>query len=462
MSESGEVEEQTDIQKLAAASVQQQKQIELLTTLVQSLSQNGVTPSVSRNGLEAIEKRIRQFSYDVDEGLTADTWLARHDSIFAVDLKDSSEEEKARILMRHVDDRAYNRIVDDIRPKSLSEMKFEELVKVMKKIFGEKKSVFEKRLDLFKLRMTTSNCTDLREYAGMLNRAFEEAKIKDMSSDQLKAVMFMTGIDLPRFAPTMFHVMNQAKNDTELRLDTLLEVADRFQTVQHDSLAVANQNQVNRIKSDGWRKEKRVKKKTPASVENNKCSSCGRGSHSKKDCPHKEAECFNCHKMGHLAKVCFSGKKTQQSRKQQKSDCCRVIHENSKQADIQVEVNGKMVTMRVDTGSDLTFISESTWSKIGKPECGPSDAFPLCANSTALELRGKCNVTIRLNDISAHGGVYVTHDDVNLLGEDFREFFFDLVPKRQNMEVARVRAIKAASTEYCDMVKSDFPEICEE
>ena len=138
MSESGEVEEQTDIQKLAAASVQQQKQIELLTTLVQSLSQNGVTPSVSRNGLEAIEKRIRQFSYDVDEGLTADTWLARHDSIFAVDLKDSSEEEKARILMRHVDDRAYNRIVDDIRPKSLSEMKFEELVKVMKKIFQKK------------------------------------------------------------------------------------------------------------------------------------------------------------------------------------------------------------------------------------------------------------------------------------------------------------------------------------
>ena len=460
--------EESTMEKLAKIMLQQQQDmadqketIRLLTKLVENSGKSGSVVVTNGVSLETIEKRLRMFSYDPDEGFTAEKWFSRYESIFSVDLKDTSEEERARVVMRHVDDKAYNRIADDIRPRTVGDLKFDEVVKVMKKLFGEKKSIFEKRLDLFKLSMAKSHCTELREFAGVMNKAFEEAQIKEMTPDQMKAIMFLTAIDLPRFTPTLFHVMNQAKSDTDLSLDTLLEVADRFQTVQHDSLAVANQTQVNLIGREGQRKWRG--RKTPGSVETSQCTGCGRKGHSREKCPHSESECYNCGKKGHLANVCKSKTTTQQSRKQRKPAAYRVaLEEKGQQADIQVEMDGKVVKMRLDTGSDLTLISERTWSRIGKPPCGPTDAFPLCANSTVLQLKGKCNVSLKVNGITAYGGVYVTNEDVNLLGEDFRELFFDLVPKRKDSTVPHVRAVREQNTEYCKKVQNEYPEICEE
>ena len=37
-----------------------------------------------------------------------------------------------------------------------------------------------------------------------------------------------------------------------------------------------------------------------------KCTRCGGGNHKVKDCRHKSAKCYKCHKTGHLSSVCRS------------------------------------------------------------------------------------------------------------------------------------------------------------
>lgn len=41
------------------------------------------------------------------------------------------------------------------------------------------------------------------------------------------------------------------------------------------------------------------------------CFGCGKGPHSREKCPAKNVECYYCHKIGHLSKVCFAKKKKQ-------------------------------------------------------------------------------------------------------------------------------------------------------
>lgn len=421
------------IKKLTESMLKQQQQLDLLTQLLTvQRDGNTVVNGVSK---ESVEKRIRLFTYDPEEGLTADAWLARHDSIFKEDLKDCSGEEKARVAMRHVDDRAYNRIADYVRPKKVGDLTFDGLTDVMKKLFGEKKSQFEKRLELFKLRMSSVHCESLTEYAGIVNRVVEEACIKDMTPDQLKAIIFLTTIDLPRFAPTMFHVMNHAKTDSDLKLNSLLEVADRFITIQADSMAVTNNCRVNRIDS----RSKRLKETAASeSEEESKCESCGSGSHEREQCRYKNVQCHKCKKTGHIARVC---------RTKKISNCNRISNgTNTKQSKVLMQINSQEVEMEVDTGTCRTMISEETWKSLGIPVCRGTESQVLCANGTAMDVLGTCSCKILYGNQETEGEVIVVREKLNILGLDMFSQFFSLRPKKST------EVLEGASTSlHCGM-----------
>ncbi len=113
------------------------------------------------------------------------------------------------------------------------------------------------------------------------------------------------------------------------------------------------------------------------------CSRCGKTTHTPSDCRFKEAECHACGKKGHIAPVCRSKPQPQNRRypkKFQNTYSTNMVQEDQRQNDsdpeefylykfketrpspmqIPLQVEGKPLTMELDTGAAVSIISEDT------------------------------------------------------------------------------------------------------
>jgi len=122
-----------------------------------------------------------------------------------------------------------------------------------------------------------------------------------------------------------------------------------------------------------------------------KCYRCGSRNHSYRECRFKDAECHNCVQKGHIARMCCSkravanykgrGPKKQLSGGRQKTQWVQADRDSESAEDsdfvvyrirdcaahpitAQLGINGKQLTMEVDTGAAVSIISESTQKKV--------------------------------------------------------------------------------------------------
>ncbi|KAG5639811.1 hypothetical protein DXG03_003381, partial [Asterophora parasitica] len=113
-------------------------------------------------------------------------------------------------------------------------------VSIMKELFGDKRTQFEKRLDLFQLKMSKLRCDDLKEFSSIVNRVYEDANISEMKPEHFKAMILLSGIDQPRYTATLFHVMNQIGEETPT-METVLKLADNYRKLYGDAQAATGQ-----------------------------------------------------------------------------------------------------------------------------------------------------------------------------------------------------------------------------
>ena len=139
------------------------------------------------------------------------------------------------------------------------------------------------------------------------------------------------------------------------------------------------------------------------------CFRCGDPSHSPNECRFRYAECRYCKKTGHIQSNCFTKKTADKRRKgnrahhmtpNDKYEAQHVAHEQpgatynlfaltgSRPDPIvtTVCVDGKLLSMEIDTGAALSIISEETWKQHWSP-ClqGTRDTLHSCERA-GLEL----------------------------------------------------------------------------
>ncbi|KFD59948.1 hypothetical protein M514_27867, partial [Trichuris suis] len=121
------------------------------------------------------------------------------------------------------------------------------------------------------------------------------------------------------------------------------------------------------------------------------CAGCG-GQHKREDCKFKDSECHFCHKRGHIAKVCRSQGSSQQKPQQmpvRKGSSAHQLEEleevymeshihnilpstdSPKKIRVTVYIEGQPLTMEVDSGSNFSLISSSTYKMLW-PNRGPA------------------------------------------------------------------------------------------
>ena len=122
----------------------------------------------------------------------------------------------------------------------------------------------------------------------------------------------------------------------------------------------------------------------------------------------------NCGKWGHFRVVCRSLAKvagletTHDTSENAFLGAIRGDNDGDNPWVVALTLEGKPVTLYIDTGAEVTVISEKTWRGIGRPELTPSDRTLRGPDSHVIPTLGKFIGTFTRGTRLAEGEVYVT------------------------------------------------------
>ena len=178
-----------------------------------------------------------------------------------------------------------------------------------------------------------------------------------------------------------------------------------------------NKPQTRRVRSDKPTSDKGAARSTPGKPQ---CTRCGRSKHQKGDrCPAKEAICHKCNRKGHFQSKCFS-KTVAATTSELSLDTAFVGTVSSKQQSpwtTTLLVEGKEVSFKLDTGAEVTAISEQTFQRLGGVRLLTATKVLYGPARHTLDVLGQFTTTLRHGDHSTAQSVFVVRGlKNNLLG----------------------------------------------
>ena len=190
------------------------------------------------------------------------------------------------------------------------------------------------------------------------------------------------------------------------------------------------------------------------------CTRCGKDAHTTSEkCPARDAICHNCRKRGHYSKQCFNRtdrtKSVSELGLEEQFQLDTVTHSPTGTGDnrwmTKILLQGKETTFKIDTGAEVTVISEETFRRLGKlslkkaPKtlCGPTRQL--------LRVLGTFEGKLTHKDQTSEQQIYVVQGfKTNLLG----------LPAITALEiVTRIGAITTDGHTVEEAVHQQFPSL---
>uniref|UniRef100_A0A1I7WQN1 DUF7083 domain-containing protein n=1 Tax=Heterorhabditis bacteriophora TaxID=37862 RepID=A0A1I7WQN1_HETBA len=123
--------------------------------------------SVIEQVISSLSKRVPDFTYDPEAGLTFYKWISRFDDVVGQEGSALEPSDRTRLLVGRLDSVTYARFSDYVLPMKPTELTMEEARKILDTLFGEKVTDFRPRYDAFRTCKKTSE--DYRTYAATVN-----------------------------------------------------------------------------------------------------------------------------------------------------------------------------------------------------------------------------------------------------------------------------------------------------
>ncbi|CAI2352703.1 unnamed protein product [Caenorhabditis sp. 36 PRJEB53466] len=136
--------------------------------------------------------------------------------------------------------------------------------------------------------------------------------------------------------------------------------------------------------------------------------------HWSRDCTHRKTTCRECNGKGHLTRMC--------PEREVESVNSILIAATSATARnriyTDVSIKGQPVRMMLDTGSDVTLLSQKDWILLDKPEMSPSTRRLRSVTNKSISVLGQLKCDFVLNGQPGSGTCQVTNTE-SILGMDW-------------------------------------------
>lgn len=209
--------------------------------------------------------------------------------------------------------------------------------------------------------------------------------------------------------------------DPKLTVDTAKQLARQREAVHEQQAFLRTPpKQELAVEAVGSNSAARTTSKPNSTSEATKCKRCGRGPHPRQSCPAKDAVCHKCRKKGHYSAHCLSRvpKTSQTASVYDTSYLTAVTTQDTDTAwNATISLNGEDIRFKLDTGAEVTVISEDALNTLTTNELQSSTKRLCGPDNRPLKVVGQLSAMLQFKDCTCQQTAYVVRDlQQNLLG----------------------------------------------
>ncbi|PIO55853.1 hypothetical protein TELCIR_22757 [Teladorsagia circumcincta] len=390
------------------------------------------------------------------------TYGSEETKIFDNECDELEGKDKVRLLVSRSHEDCHQMLTAAIAPKQPSELSWSEVLEVLDRQFGSAKTLFRRRFECFMMRYDGQ---EFNNYELLVKTKCTDAKLDIIDFDGLQCLFYVAGFQGSDFADYRTRLSRKLDQSEKVTSKDLTAECQLIKSYKEDSRMLEGDPSINLV-----RRKKRFRRKKSFNHQrqqkNEPNPACHR-SKSKDSMPRQES-------MPRHESMSRHGSTIHYRRNRHINNVIAALKRDDHPY-LDVIINGHATTLLLDTGAEVTIVSEAKWKQFGAPRLEKMDVTGYAANGSPLKFRGCFETDFVVSGSSGgllfcyycssgpgRGTCYVTEDDCNVFGMPWIEQLPDLYKAVRKYQIHRAIVVDHVSS-YRDAIvanlRTRFPSV---